>query len=132
MKFYNPDTVFNFGKFSGKTLSEIIHLDPSYIDWCAINLEHFYITEDVINQIKSIKSDFFISESGYQILKEKIKSWEIEQEVDDDYDDRDYDRDDRDYDRDNFNALTDGQYGSYDDWCDNGGDFDSLRDSLGY
>lgn len=42
--------------------------------------------------------------------------------------------DNRDYydsDRENFNALTDGQYGEYDDWRENGGDFGSLRDSLG-
>ena len=38
----------------------------------------------------------------------------------------------RDYERDNYNALTDGQYRSYDDWFDESGDYDSLRDSLGH
>lgn len=41
-------------------------------------------------------------------------------------------RDNHDYDRDTFDALTDGQYGAYDDWRDGGGDFDSLRDRMGY
>lgn len=37
-----------------------------------------------------------------------------------------------DYDRDSFYALTDGQYGDYDDWSEEGGDMGSLRDGLGY
>ena len=41
-------------------------------------------------------------------------------------------RDNHDYNKDNFDALTDGQYGDYDDWRDGGGDFDSLRDGMGY
>ena len=40
--------------------------------------------------------------------------------------------DDNDYERDTFNALTDGQYGDYDEWRERGGDIDSLMDSLGY
>ncbi len=34
--------------------------------------------------------------------------------------------------RDNFNALTGGMYGEFDDWQENGGDFDSLKDGMGY
>lgn len=59
------------------------------------------------------------------------------------YDDYDYDdgcdynpyddyEDDYDYERDTFYALTDGQYGDYDEWRENGGDIDSLMDALGY
>ena len=40
--------------------------------------------------------------------------------------------DNEDYERDTFYALTDGMYGSYDEWCENGGDIDSLMDRLGY
>ena len=36
------------------------------------------------------------------------------------------------YDEQTFNALTDGQYGDYDDWKEAGGDIDSLRDGLGH
>lgn len=52
----------------------------------------------------------------------------------DDYDyglGRSYD-DDNDYERETFYALTDGQYGDYDEWRENGGDMDGLMDSLGY
>ena len=47
-----------------------------------------------------------------------------------DYDDcrQDYD----DYERDTFYALTDGMYGSYEDWKERNGDIDSLMNALGY
>lgn len=51
-------------------------------------------------------------------------------EEDDNY--CDYDDNDNDNERDTFDALTDGQYGDYDEWRRNGGDIDSLMDSLGY
>ena len=38
----------------------------------------------------------------------------------------------RDLERDTFYALTDGQYGDYDEWREDGGDMDSLMDGLGY
>jgi hypothetical protein len=57
---------------------------------------------------------------------------DTENEYEEDYE-QDYDyRDDHDYNRDTFYALTDGQYGDYDDWREGGGDFDSLRDGMGY
>jgi hypothetical protein len=32
MKFYTLDTEFTFGKYEGKTLSEILDIQPTYID----------------------------------------------------------------------------------------------------
>ena len=56
--------------------------------------------------------------------------------------DEDYDNDDcydcyednsnDDNERDTFYALTDGMYGDYDEWREEGGDIDFLMDSLGY
>jgi hypothetical protein len=89
MKFYDLETEFTFGKFEGKTVRQIIDLQLSYLDWCAINLDHFYISETVIEDIKKIKHDFSISEEGQQKLNAKYATWENEQEIDNDYDDRD-------------------------------------------
>lgn len=54
---------------------------------------------------------------------------------DEDYEDydcyQDYD-DNYDYERDTFYALTDGMYGDYDEWRENGGDIGDLMDRLGY
>jgi hypothetical protein len=36
------------------------------------------------------------------------------------------------YERDNYDAITDGQYEDYDEWKNDDGDFDKLKDSLGF
>lgn len=127
MKFYDLKTEFTFGKFEGKTMEEVLNLQPDYIDWCAKNLDHFYISDETINELKALKPDFLLTQEASEILNSKYEKWDSER---DDYDDND--NFEPDYDRDTFDALTDGQYGDYDDWRENGGDFDSLMDGLGY
>lgn len=83
MKFYTLDTEFTFGKYEGKTVKEVLELQPNYLDWCAINLDHFYISDEIITEIKEIKPDFTISEEGKQKLADKYSTWENEQEQDD-------------------------------------------------
>ncbi|MBK7390168.1 MAG: hypothetical protein IPI23_14175 [Bacteroidetes bacterium] len=46
MKIYNLESTLSFGKFKGKTLSEILSIQPSYIKWCIINLDHFVLPQD--------------------------------------------------------------------------------------
>lgn len=88
MKFYNLDTEFTFGKFQGNTVRQVIDIQSSYLDWCALNLDHFYISDEVIEKIKSIKPDFKLSDEGIKKLNEKYEVWESEQqERGSDYDD---------------------------------------------
>jgi hypothetical protein len=89
MKFYTLDTEFTFGKFSGKTIREVIEIQPDYIDWCATNLDHFYITDEIITEIKAIIPSFVISEEGQSKLTEKYETWESQQQDNDDNDDYD-------------------------------------------
>ena len=134
MKFYDLNTVLNFGKFKNKTIQEMAGIQPSYLDWCAINLEDFYIDKEEIEALKEAYPGFSFSEDAKGKLAEKYEVWENEQEDYLDYDSFDnYDRPDyQDYEQDTFDALTDGQYGSYDDWRENSGDIDSLMDGLGF
>src|SRR5690554_957889 len=85
MKYYDLDTEFTFGKYEGKTVREIIEIQPAYIDWCAINLDHFYISTEVIEEIKASYSNFKISEEGVNKLNEKHEQRETEQEDYGDY-----------------------------------------------
>ena len=89
MKFYDLDSQFAFGKYEGKTIREIVDLQPTYIDWCATNLDHFYISEDLIEEIKKIKNDFVLTAKGRQKMDEIYIIWKQEQESnpDDDLDD---------------------------------------------
>ncbi len=65
--------ILNFGKFEGKTIKEIIELQPSYIDWCTINLNHFFITNNLIKEIREIIPNFALSAKAIEINDEK---WE--------------------------------------------------------
>lgn len=80
MKFYNLDTEFTFGKLQGNTVRQVIEIQSSYIDWCALNLDHFYISDEVIEEIKTIKPDFKLSDEGMQKLNEKYEAWETQQQ----------------------------------------------------
>jgi len=83
MKFYNLDTEFTFGRYANQTIRQVIEIQPSYLDWCAINLDHFYIDEEVINEIKAINPSFVLSEEGQNKLSEKYDAWENAQQADD-------------------------------------------------
>lgn len=88
MKFYTLDTEFTFGKFQGNTLRQVIDIQPSYLDWCSLNLDHFYMSNEVIEDIKGVIPDFKLSDEGFAKLNDKYEVWENEQENDyDDYDD---------------------------------------------
>ena len=76
--FYDLGTKFGFGKFKGKTVKEVLEIQPSYLSWCAVNLDHFYISDYVIDKIKLIIPDFTISEEGQQKLSKKYKIWDYE------------------------------------------------------
>jgi len=89
MKFYTLDTEFTFGKFSGKTVKEILEIQPTYLDWCAINLDHFYISDEIIAEVKAIIPSFVISDEGQSKLTEKYETWESQQQDNDDNDDYD-------------------------------------------
>lgn len=80
MKSYELDTVFTFGKYTGKSIRQIMDLQPTYIDWCAINMDHFYISKNVIAALKKLKPGFELSAEGTQIMNEKFQVYAQEQE----------------------------------------------------
>ena len=134
MKYYHLDTEFNFGKFEGKSLRDVLSLQPSYIDWCIVNLDHFYLNDQTYNEIIGLMPDFAFSSNARERLIEKQKLMETENDDEDNYEEF-YDQDpydDFDWEAEEFDFLTDGQYGDYDDFRESGGDIDYLRDILGY
>lgn len=88
MKFYTLNTIFTFGIFEGKSLKDVIEIQPSYIEWCCQNLNHFFIGNDIIAEIQSIKPDFFLTKSSKDALEAKYNTWLKDQDEDDDYEER--------------------------------------------
>lgn len=77
VKIYTDRTIIRFGRNRGKSLSEIFAVDPDYIEWCVIHLEHFYIPEETIEVLKEITPHFEFSEQALSILKEKSKKEKV-------------------------------------------------------
>ena len=92
MKNYNLDSIFTFGKFKGKTVKEVIELQPSYLDWCLKSIDSFSISENVITEIKANKPDFTFSSEALQKISIKNVKQQLTEETtrNSDYDSTDY------------------------------------------
>lgn len=121
MKFYDIDSVFTSGKHEGETLAEVYEKDPKYIAYCQENDDEFYISPNVLKELKSIHFDNmlltknldemsdeeyteFMSEMNEiddfdESKLEKDFDWEKEDEnfADDDYEDDQFDIEDESY-----------------------------------
>ena len=61
MKNYNIDTIFRFGKHVNKKLLEVCQMDSSYISWCIVNLDDFFISKDNLEIIANRVLGFNLS-----------------------------------------------------------------------
>jgi hypothetical protein len=88
MKFYSLEDKFGFGKYSENTLNEILQQDKTYFEWCLINLNHFLIDDDVIDEIQSGNPSFQISTEAERARVSKLEEYYEEQVSfgDDDFD----------------------------------------------
>ena len=57
MKFYDIDSVFISGKYAGETLAEVYEKDPKYINYCQENDDDFYISPEVMKELKTLARD---------------------------------------------------------------------------
>ena len=106
MKLYNINDRFSFGKHTGKTILEVIGEDIGYINWCIINLDHFVISDDSIDEIKKCVPEFKLSDLAEQVRLQKMNKIETETDADlDDFDDDDY-------------GSSGEKYGWYNGWSD--------------
>ena len=76
MKSYQLDTEFGFGKYEGQTLDEIIKTDLDYINWCLINLDHFVISDEIVEVVKTLQPAFQLTAEAEEKRKEKLETWE--------------------------------------------------------
>lgn len=106
MKIYYLDSIFSFGIYEGKTLEEVCMLNPEYINWCLINLNHFYIPDHVIYYLNLVL-DFSMSVEAFQARKNKYEKW-TEQEKENSNCKEDYNE---------YRASYD-QYDGYNGWDD--------------
>lgn len=76
---------FNFGRYNGLSLSDVLEINPSYVTWCVTKCDgvHFLITDDVIEQIKQVYPEYpipdsFINECRHRFVYFENDSYEDE------------------------------------------------------
>ena len=90
MKTYTQNSLIKFGKYNGSILEDVAKSDSDYINWCIVTLDHFYITEETVEILKS-NSGFTISAEANLAIEQKRS--EISEASDsNDYDYDNYDR----------------------------------------
>ena len=87
MKEYTQNSLLKFGKYNGSILEDIAKTDPNYINWCIINLDHFYLSEEAIEELRA-NSGLVISEEATLALEQNRS------EISDASDSNDFDFDD--------------------------------------
>lgn len=52
-KYFNStDEIFQFGKHQGETLSDVLEHDYTYFYWCLNEIQEFFISSDVVDEIQ--------------------------------------------------------------------------------
>ena len=116
-QFEHIDDIFEFGKFSGCTLGEVLTFNPDYVDWVMKNVSGriCIIEYSAIQEMKLIFPNFMITEEFERYRMMRINEYEgvVNDDYDDDYD-GDYDGDyDDDY-HDSYNSYSEKPtYGRY-------------------
>ena len=75
---YEIESIFNFGKFKGKTLLDVLSTNPNYVKWCFVNVATFYINNLTINEIRVIIPNFLKKKNEIKLLKTKTLQWDQE------------------------------------------------------
>lgn len=121
---------FGDSRYNSKTLFDT----QKVLFWLLIRRRKLILSEQCVKELESLypnrHKEIEILHHYLSLWKKELDENEVaEQEGSEYYNDY---QDDYDYERETFNALTDGMYGDYDKWRDNGGDIDNLMDGLGY
>ena len=88
---------FNFGRYNGLTLADVLDINPSYVDWCVKECDgiHFLIGDKAISQIKIAYPEFFMSDYFVNLCKNRFSDYENDLDECEDYNNYAYEREER-------------------------------------
>lgn len=83
--FRHIDDEFDFGKFKGLSLSDVMDISPQYIVWCIFNVTNppFVISDEAMKELSIIYPDFIVDNAFEQRRRELIKIREEEEAIED-------------------------------------------------
>ncbi|MFZ4464101.1 MAG: hypothetical protein ACOYN5_09645 [Bacteroidales bacterium] len=119
MKFYDVESEFTFGKYEGKTLQEVFDKDPKYIDFCFNNYDEFYVSPDVMKELKSLnpKAVSQVVEDGEDLSDDELDTYFEAEEVEE-FEPETFDDEDINWEDDDLTSLDDDDFDNFDDFDD--------------
>lgn len=92
--FESIEDQFNFGRYRGLSLADVLDINPSYLSWCVKHCTGviFQLEDKVIEEIKIVYPNFLMD-----ALFEYKRIWNLRRNDFDDFDELDYEDYDTDY-----------------------------------
>jgi len=69
-KIYNIDDEFDFGRNKGKTIKELLQINPGYVDWLIRNVGGFALSHEAFEHAMAITAGEKISREDTKLAKE--------------------------------------------------------------
>lgn len=121
--FYTISDTFDFGRYYGFTLSEVLAINPQYVYWCVYTIMDFWISDEALADM-SVLYPHFIQSVDFMEMLQYVPQHYYDREYEDGYDDYDeeptYDRyggsyaqDELGYSDDDIDTVFDGDPSAY-------------------
>ena len=77
-EFYSLEDQFNFGRYRGLSLADVLDINPSYLDWCVKHCTGmaFLLQSSVIEEMKLVYPNFCMDNLFYSRLEENFQFME--------------------------------------------------------
>lgn len=126
--FQHLDDEFDFGKYKGLSLSDVMDINPVYIVWCMMNISNnqycsFIITDEAMQELISIYPDFLVIQDFEDMRKKHLYNNSYERCDDSDFCDDEqttfecyngsYAQDEMGYSDDDIDTIFDGNPDAY-------------------
>lgn len=126
--FQHLDDEFDFGKYKGLSLSDVMDINPEYIVWCMMNISNnqycsFIIADEAMQELISIYPDFLVIQDFEDMRKKHLYNNSYERCDDSDFCDDEqttfecyngsYAQDEMGYSDDDIDTIFDGNPDAY-------------------
>lgn len=70
-------SVISFGKYKGKTVQDVIEMNPGYLIWANENVSFFALSSPLLNEVENLKSIRDRERnSGFQATEEMLSGYD--------------------------------------------------------
>lgn len=79
-QFKSIENRFNFGKYKDLSLSDVMEINPTYLEWCLSKCEvvNILIEDNVISQLRTLFPEYPITDSFIELCERHKYNFELE------------------------------------------------------